>query len=97
MLSKIYEGMNQLHDHVSHLYSKLLSAFRKGYGCEHVLLHVTEHWKDALDNDKGISTMTMDLSKTFDCVPHSLLIAKLNAYGSLHIHSKLSELLKTTS
>ncbi len=72
--------MNQLHDYVSHMYSKLLSAFKKGYGSEHVLLHVTEQWQNALDNENVIGTVPMDLSKEFDCVPHYLLIAKLNAY-----------------
>ncbi len=81
VLSEVFERImvNQLHNHVSHMYSKLLSAFRKGYRCEHVL-HVTEQWKNGLDNDKVIGIVLMDLSKASDSVPHFLLIANLNAY-----------------
>ena len=28
-----------------------------------------------------IGAVFMDLSKTFDCLPHGLIIAKLQAYG----------------
>ncbi len=58
-----------------------LSAFRKGIGCEQVLVNVTEQWKLALDNYKIVGTILMDLIKAFDCLPHKLLISKLNAYG----------------
>jgi retron-type reverse transcriptase len=34
-----------------------------------------------LDNKKYVGAVLMDLSKAFDCVPHDLLIAKMDAYG----------------
>ena len=34
-----------------------------------------------LDHKKKAGIMMMDLSKTFDCLPHDLLTAKLYAYG----------------
>ena len=40
-----------------------------------------EIWKGATDNDKAFGALLTDFSKTFDCLSHDLLIAKLHAYG----------------
>ena len=63
------------------LFSEYLSGFRRGYGCQHVLMRLIENWKLALDNKKIIAALSMDLSKAFDCLQHDLIIAKLHAYG----------------
>ena len=54
---------------------------RKDYGAQHFLLLMLEIWKGATDNNKAFVALLTDLSKTFDCFSHELLIAKLNAYG----------------
>ena len=61
--------------------SPYISAYRKGYSTQHVLIRLIEEWKEALDNKNIVGAVLMDLSKAFDCIPHDLLIAKLNAYG----------------
>ena len=43
--------------------SKFLPAYKKGYSCESVLLHLTEEWKGALDENSVVGTVIMDLSK----------------------------------
>ena len=35
----------------------------------------------ALDQHKYVAAILMDLSKALDCLPHGLLLAKLEAYG----------------
>ena len=40
-----------------------------------------EQWKKPLDNKNSVGPVPMDLSKTFDCIPHNLIIVKLHAYG----------------
>ena len=46
-----------------------------------VYLQCFEKWKNAVDKGKVFGALLSDLSKAFDCLPHELIIAKLNAYG----------------
>ena len=47
----------------------------------HVLLRLIENWKVDLDGNLFRGAVFICLLKAFDCIPHDLLIAKLNAYG----------------
>ena len=45
-------------------------------GCQSTLLRLVEDWRKALDNHKYVAAILMDLTKAFDCLPHSLLLGK---------------------
>ena len=82
-LSKIFERVynEQMGVYFKDILSTLLSAFRKRYGCPHVLTKLMENVKQALDEGENVGLILLDLSKAFDCLPHRLLLCKLNAYG----------------
>ena len=44
-------------------------------------MRLIEEWKEKLDKEFFAGAVLTDLAKAFDCIPHDLLIAKLNAYG----------------
>ena len=82
--SKIFEKyiLSKLsHSFLNNILSNKISAYRKGYSSQHVLLKLTEEWRKMLDQNKVVGVVIMDLSKAFDCLPHELLIAKLASYG----------------
>ena len=86
--SKIYETIikNHLVSEMKNHFSPFISAYRKNYSSQHVLIRLIEEWRSRLDNDYTVGGVLMDLSKAFDCIPHDLLIAKLLAYG---VHEKI--------
>ena len=69
--------------------SSLLSGVREGCST-HSLVRVIEAWRRTLDSSGIVGTIPMDLSKSYDCIPHDLLIAKLEAYG---FHEKSLQLM----
>ena len=56
-------------------------GFRQGLRAQYCLISMTEKWKKSVDKGKTFAALLTDLSKAFDCLPHDLIIAKLNAYG----------------
>lgn len=82
-ISKFFERaiFDQLSEFFDAIFHPLLSAFRSGYGCQTALLKIIEDWKKALDDNKFVAAILMDLSKAFDCLPHNLLLLKLKTYG----------------
>ena len=81
--SKIIERIlkNQIVKYIDTFLSPFVSAYRKHYISQHVLIRLLEEWKKGMDNGNYVGAILMDLSKEFDCIPHDLLIAKMQAYG----------------
>ena len=81
--SKIYERFlhNQIASFSNEFLSDFISAYRKGYSTNQVLIRLIEDWKTSLDKNLFTGAVLMDLSKAFDFIPHNLLISKLHAYG----------------
>ena len=82
-ISKIYEKIlcDQLMSYMEPRLSPRLSGFRKGYSCQSLLTRFVEDSTNALDNGQIMGAILTGLSKAFDCLPHRLLITKMNAYG----------------
>ena len=58
-----------------------MCGFRKGYSTKYALINLIGQWRECISNKGIVGTVLMDLSKAYDCLPHDLIIAKLEAYG----------------
>ena len=67
--------------HISNKFSKYLTRFCKNHNAQHPLLNMIENWKSNLNKGNKNGATFMDLSKAFDTLDHSLLIAKIEACG----------------
>ena len=71
----------QLYEYLNNYLSDLLFGFRKAHSTQHVLSRLIQSLKKGLDSSGLVGTILMGLSNAYDCLPHDLLIVKLEAYG----------------
>ena len=92
-MSKIFERIlyKQIDTFMNTKFSPNLCGFRKNNNAQYSLLKMIETWRKHLDKGEKIRVILMDLSKTFDTINHSLLLAKLDAYGFSRMSLKLMQ------
>ena len=59
-------------------------GYRRGYSTQNSSVAMFKKLKENLDKRGECGSLLVDLFKTFDCLQHDLLLAKLNTYmGSI--------------
>ena len=71
------------------IFLKFQCGFREGLSAQYCLMSMTEKWKKSEDKGNTFPTLLTDLSKAFDCLPHDLIIAKLDACGFIFSPDRL--------
>ena len=82
LLSKVFEKVmyEQLYEYLNNYLNDLLCGFCKAHLIQNVLPRLIQPLKKGLDISGLVGTIIMDFSKAYDCLPHDLLIAKLDPH-----------------
>lgn len=57
--------------------NKLLCGFRQVHSTQFALFRLLQKWQKEIANSGMIKSILMDLSKAYGCLPHNLMVAKL--------------------
>ena len=92
-LSKVFERYlhKQIPPFFADIFSEYQCGFRKSLSAQHCLFALLETWKSNVDQGKVFRILLTNLSKAFDCQPHDLFLAKLQAYGFDNKSLKLAQ------
>ena len=84
-IGKITERIvaEQLYSYFSshHLFSPNQHGFRSNHSTDTALLTLTDHVFRSMDQREVTLMCLLDCSRCFDCIPHDLLLRKLQLYG----------------
>ena len=83
IVSKLFERdmYNQILSYIDKFISPYIFGYRKGHTTEQCLTVMLEAWKKTLDHKGKAGAILTDLSKAFECLNHSLLLAKMDGCG----------------
>ena len=83
LLSKIFERLiyYQLNEYLEQYLNSLLCGFRKFHSTQHAPFRLLQEWQNEIDKSGFVGTISMDLSKAYNCLLHDLLITKFETYG----------------
>ena len=80
---EIYAGLmfKQILEYFEPILPKFQCSFRKDFNVQHYLYTVLEKLKSIVGIKRNLGAHLSYLSKTFNCLSHDLLLAKLYTYG----------------
>ena len=82
-LNNVFEKIlaSKLSSYFQNIFCDFSSAYRRHHSRQTTLLRLVEDWKKSRDRGELVATVTMELSKALDSLPHLLLVKKVQAYG----------------